>query len=88
MKILILYRPQSEHARKVEEFVHDFEKQEFGRKVDLVDQDSPGGIEKAGLYDILQFPAVLAVRDDGQIAQSWQGEPLPLMNEVAGYLVN
>lgn len=40
----------------------------------------------ARLYDIVRYPAVLATRDNGEMLALWQGEQLPLMNEVAAYM--
>lgn len=40
----------------------------------------------ASLYDVTRYPAVLATREDGELLYLWQGEQLPLMNEVAAYL--
>ncbi len=39
----------------------------------------------ARVYDVVQYPALLAIQNDGGLAQYWQGELLPLMDEVAGY---
>ncbi len=85
MKVLILYRPKSEHSRIIEEFVRDFKLQEPSRRIDLSSIDTREGAAIASLYDILQYPAILAVTDDGQLLKFWQGEQLPLMNEVAAY---
>lgn len=40
----------------------------------------------ARLYDVTSYPAVLATRDSGEMLALWQGDQLPLMNEVAAYL--
>lgn len=87
MKLVILYRPNSEHARDVESFVRDFQRQfyEAGKEVEMVSMESREGTTKAELYDILQFPAILALANDGSVLSSWVGLPLPLMNDVAGY---
>ncbi len=86
MKVLILYRPNSEHARTVETFVGDFQRQhDLGRKVELVSVNTRDGAATATLYEVFAFPAVMAVADDGRLLNLWQGEPLPLMDEVAGY---
>lgn len=86
MKLLILYRPNSEYAREVESFVRDFQRQfEAGKKVELVSVDTREGAANASLYDIFSFPAILALADDGAVLNSWVGMPLPLMNDVAGY---
>lgn len=85
MKVLILYRPNSEHARKVEEFMRDFKHQGPDRRVETVSLDTPDGANKAKIYDIVSYPAFLALKDDGQLLKAWQGEQWPLMNELAFY---
>jgi hypothetical protein len=86
MKVLILYRPNSEHATMVESFVRDFQHQhDMGDKVELVSVNTRDGAATAALYDVWAFPTVLALGDDGRALNVWQGEPLPLMDEVAGY---
>ena len=87
MKVLILYRPNSEHATTVESFVRDFEHQhDIGPdKIELISVNTRDGASTAALYDIWQFPAIMAVGADGRMLNVWQGEPLPLMDEVAGY---
>ncbi len=84
MKVIILYRPKSEHSRKVEEFVHDFVKAQPTRQVQALDVDSREGSSKVELYDVTQYPAVLAMRNDGQLMKSWMGD-FPLMDELAYY---
>ncbi len=85
MKVLVLYRERSEQARSVEEFIRDFQKQHPGARLQVEDLDTRDGSATATLYDIPSYPAVLALRDDGQLIQSWTGSNLPLMNEVAYY---
>jgi hypothetical protein len=86
MKVVILYRPDSDHARAVEEFAHEFERI-HGRSVDMVSVNTRDGAATASLYDIMQYPAVMATTDIGEMLQVWSGENLPLMNEVAAYSV-
>jgi hypothetical protein len=88
MKLVILYRPQSEHATAVQTFLRDFKYQHEASKIELVDADTREGIATASLYDLMTLPAVLALRDDGSALQVWQGEMLPLMDEVASYVVS
>jgi len=84
MKVYIIYQSDSEHARRVEEYVHDFRKEQVTRKIDLLDVNTKEGARTAELYDVMQYPAVLALADDGQILKDWQGD-FPLMNELAYY---
>lgn len=88
MKVLILYRPNSEHATRVESYVRDFEHQhDLGSKqIELVSVDTRDGAATASLYDIWSFPTILAVDIDGRVLNMWSGDQLPLMEEVAGYV--
>lgn len=69
----------------VEEYIRDFERR-HGAVIEPLSLDTVEGAEKANLYGIVQYPVLLAVRDDGQLLRDWQGTNLPLMDEVAGYL--
>jgi hypothetical protein len=86
MKVSILYRPDSEFARLVEEYARDF-KRNKGYDLELVDLNTREGDGMAKLYDIMQYPSILVLRDDGQLVKNWTGEPLPLMSEVVSYLL-
>ena len=86
MKLLVLYRPASEHATLTESFLRDFHYQNPDAVIETIDVDSREGIAKVEAYDIMEYPALLAVRDDDSPAYVWQGTHLPLMNEVASYL--
>lgn len=85
MKILILYRPESEHGRQVEEFIHEFQRRHGQRHMEILNIDSRDGIATATLYDVMQYPAILVIQDDGIIQKVWEGNSLPLMDEVASY---
>jgi len=85
MKILVLYRPNSEHGRVTEEFIRDYQAMHGTGKIEVVNVDSREGSAAATLYDVMQYPAVLALKDDGQILRAWEGEALPLMDELAAY---
>lgn len=81
----MLYRPNSEGSRVVEEYVRDFEKSR-GKEIKLISLNTREGAAIASLYDMMQNPGLLVLRDDGQVVADWQGMQLPLMNEVAGYM--
>lgn len=85
MKVLILYRPNSEHGRRIEEFVHDYQARHAAEHLEVIDVDSRDGSATASLYDVMQYPAILVLRLDGYPQKVWQGEQLPLMDEVAAY---
>jgi len=87
MKVLILYRPDSEFAREVETYAQDLKRvhgDALGR-IDLVSVNSRDGASTASLYDIMEYPSILVLADDGSLVNNWNGTPLPLMDEIAGY---
>jgi hypothetical protein len=85
MKVVILYRPNSEQARVTETFIHDFSHRYRDVKVETVDVDTREGAAIASLYDLMQHPVILAMAGDGSLLKSWDGDQLPLMDEVASY---
>lgn len=82
---MILYRPNSDHERAVLEYARDFH-HETGRELELISTETKEGADKARLYDIVRYPAVVATANDGRMLQMWQEDLLPLRNEVAAYL--
>lgn len=86
MKVYVLYRPNSEHARRTEEFLYEFRRRKTQHHLEIIDIDSRDGTATASLYDIMSYPAILALADDGRLLKSWVGEEVPpLMDEVAYY---
>lgn len=87
MKVLVLYRPNSEFARMIEEFVHDLQTRHGvdERHLQVMDFDSRDGSATASMYDIMGQPVILVTGDDGSYVKHWEGSQLPLLDEVAGY---
>lgn len=84
MRVVVLYRSRSEQERAVLEFEREYQHR-TGRTITLQDTNTRDGAAMASLYDIMQFPCVLALANDGQVLQMWQGSHLPLINEVSYY---
>jgi hypothetical protein len=87
MRVIILYRPNSEQEGKAKDFARDY-KQLKNIDLELISLDTVEGDDMAKLYDITQYPAVVALKEDGQLQKMWQGEILPLMNELDYYTIN
>lgn len=87
VKLLVLYRPNSEFATPTESFVRDFERtHDLGGNIELVSVNTRDGAATASLYDVMSFPSLLVLDNDGRLINAWIGMPLPLMDEVAGYM--
>lgn len=84
MRLCFLYHPASEHRLQVEEYAREF-RRIHPSDIELISVDTRQGAELAQVYDVVQYPALLAIKDDGSLVQYWQGDTLPLMDEVASY---
>ncbi len=86
MRVIIIYRPNSDHARQVEEYIADFERFHPGENLETHNIDTPEGSRIAEVYGVMTYPAILALSNDGQVQQQWEGaDKLPLMNDLAYY---
>ncbi len=83
----MFYRPNSEHERKVDEYLHDLVRMHDIREQDikLMDANSRSGSTDASLYDILSFPGFVVTDDYGRYVKGWSGD-LPLMDELMSYV--
>ena len=88
MRVSVIYRSNSEHERQVLDFEREFEHR-TGRSLELLDVNTRDGSSMASLYDIVAYPMVLAISNEGSILQSWQANSgMPLINEVSYYANN
>lgn len=85
MGVVVLYKEQRDYTRTVLEYLHDFERQ-TGHTLETLDPDSREGVGFAQAHDLLEFPAIVAVSDDGRALNQWVGLPLPTINEVSYYV--
>ena len=87
MRVVIIYRPNSEHERLVEQFVRDFQHRYRSHEehLELLNIDTRDGSATATLYDIMRYPAILVLQNDGYLSKSWEGDEFPLMDEVFSY---
>jgi hypothetical protein len=86
MKVLVLYRPKSEHGRLIENFIVESRRRLDEASLEVLDVDSRHGSELASLYDVMQYPAILVLANDGFVQKSWAGDNIPLLDEVMGYV--
>jgi hypothetical protein len=84
VKAIIIYKPESDHARAVEEYLRDFLSR-TGHELETIDPDTTEGTEMCRVYDIVEYPSVVALSDDGQLQNSWRGLPLPTISELSYY---
>lgn len=84
MKVVMIYRPNSEFAHGAEMFIKEFESR-TSKTIETIDMDSPEGIQLSELYGVVDHPTFVALSDDGKFLQAWTGKPLPLINELSAF---
>jgi hypothetical protein len=84
MKVVIVYKNESDHARPVLDFLRDFERQ-TGRTIETLDPETIEGELFCGAYDIVEYPTTIALSDSSAMQNMWTGLPLPTISEVSFY---
>lgn len=84
MRVVVIYKDNTDYARQVESFMTDFTRQ-TGHELESLNPDTSEGESLCRAYDIVQYPTVLAMSDSGQMQNMWSGLPLPTISEVSYY---
>lgn len=84
MRLVVVYKRESDHAREVFDYLRDFARQ-TGRPIEEIDPESREGIDFCMTYDVVEYPSILALSESGQLQHMWRGRPLPTMSEVSFY---
>ena len=66
MRVLVVYKQQTDYTRRVEDYMTDFQRQ-TGHELETLDPETRDGISFTGAYDIMEYPTIIALSDDGQI---------------------
>lgn len=84
MKVVVISKDEMDYTRTVTDYLRDF-KMLTGRDLEVMDPETPEGVMFCRTYDILEFPTIVALSDDGLLQNQWRGLPLPTMSEVSYY---
>ena len=85
MRVIVVYKDATDYARQITDYLRDFERQ-TGRTLETLDPETRDGIGFCATYDIMQYPTIIALADDGQVLSKWPGLPLPTISEVSFYV--
>ena len=85
MRVIVVYKYESDHAREVLDYLRDFSRQ-TGHTIEEIDPDTPDGADFCRTYDIVEYPTMLALSDNGQLQNMWRGRPLLTISEVSFYV--
>jgi hypothetical protein len=82
MIVYLLYNKDTPAQRQVEDLEKRLKQEQL--ETELLDADSPRGIQLAENYEVLGRPALILAKDDGSPVGLWQGEDqMPAPGEVA-----
>lgn len=85
MRVVVVTKDQTDYARSVEEYLTEFHRR-TGRELEVIDPDTAAGISFCTAYDIVEYPTIVALSDDGIMQQQWRGTILPTISEVTYYV--
>ena len=85
MKVVVVYKGDTDYAREVTDYLRDFHRQ-TGKELETLDPDTADGASFCRTYDIVEYPSVVAMSDDGRMQNLWRGRPLPTISEVSYYV--
>ena len=85
MRIVVVYKQYSDYTRQVDEWLDQFERRS-GTEIERLDPDMPDGEMFCVARDIVEYPAIVVADTDGKTYEMWTGTPLPVIDEVMGYI--
>lgn len=83
MRVVCVYREGEDYSRAVSDWLEDFYRR-TGHQLEVLDPDRDPGFCQA--YDIVEYPSILAISDQGHVQAFWHGRDLPMFNEVLYYI--
>ena len=84
MKTYMVYKDASDHARQVIDFMRDFERQ-TGKQLEVIDPETREGSGFCSTYDVVEYPTIIAVDDNGVLQNMWRGTSFPTISELSYY---
>lgn len=85
MRVRVIYKSESDHAREVINYLRDFSRQ-TGQEIEEINPDTADGAQLCRVYDIVEYPTIIATSEDGSLQNMWRGRPLPTISEVSYYV--
>lgn len=84
MRVVAVCKDSQDYTRAVESFLNDFTRQ-TGATIETLDPESAEGEMFCRAYDIVEYPTIAALSNDGQLQNMWRGATLPTISEVSYY---
>ena len=84
MRAVIVWKDNTDYSREVIDWLNEFSKR-TGKEVESIDPESIDGESFTRVYDVVEYPTILALDNEGKVLESWRGTPLPRIDEVSYY---
>lgn len=81
MRVVCVRRENEDYSRMVDEWVIEFERR-TGKEIELISPDGRAGEDFCRAYDVVEYPTIMALGNDGAVLAIWRGEMLPTFDEV------
>lgn len=85
MRAVIVYKNNASYEREVEGYLREF-RYRTGKDLETMDPDARDAVDFCRVYDITEFPTIIALDDLGRVQGIWRGMPFPLIDEVSYYV--
>ncbi len=85
MRVVMVYKEETDYTRQVTDYLRDFTRQ-TGSELETLNPDTPEGASFCRTYDVVEYPTLIALSDDGVMQNTWRGLPLPTISEVSYYV--
>ena len=82
MRVVCVYRDNEDYTRTVDEWLENFYRQ-TGHEIEKLNPDEDPNFCEA--HDIVEYPTIVALDNNGAILNIWAGRMLPLIDEVLYY---
>lgn len=84
MRVVCIFRDNQDYSRSVNEWLENFRRQ-TGREIEIMNPDTNTSFCET--YDVVEYPTILALDNNGAVRATWRGKSLPLVNEVLFYMI-
>ena len=84
MRVVCVFKDNQDYTRDVTDWLENFRRQ-TGHVIETMDPDkNPNFCET---YDIVEYPTIIALTNNGEVLNIWPGRTLPLINDVLFYVI-
>ena len=84
MRVVCVYRDNQDYSRSVNEWLSNLHRQ-TGKDIEIINPDNDPKFCEA--YDVVEYPTILALGEQGDVRASWRGLNLPLIDDVLYYMI-